>query len=198
MQRPLLALALVLALAGAASAQPAGTAADHEALRKLKAEATEALNKRDYVAAERLLAKPFAATTITQDSFTDFAKLKTWFEGLYSRDFLRLKSMTLAAEADELSAIHTGTFALTRGSTRERYEMADGRVFDLNGRWTAVSIKDGNDWKLLGIHTGVNFLDNPVVAAIEKSLMWFGLGGGVIGLILGFAGGWFMRRPRRA
>lgn len=198
MTRSLAALAIFLALAAPAPAQTAGTAADHEALRQLKGRVTEALNTRDYATAERLLAKPFMATAVTQDSFTDLAALKAWYEGLYTRDFLRLKSVTLAAEADELSQIHTGTFALTRGSTKERYELADGRAFELAGRWTAVSIRDGAEWKLLGVHTGVNFLDNPVIGAIERSVMWFGLGGGLAGLVAGFGAGWFMRRPRRA
>ncbi|MEQ1669497.1 MAG: DUF4440 domain-containing protein [Hyphomicrobium sp.] len=185
-----------LFLSFAAFAQSADQEADHDALRKLKAEATEAVNKRDYAAARKALNDPFIATLVTQDHFSDFEKLKAYFESLYTRNFLRMKSVTMSAEADEKSQIYTGTFAINKGSTKERYELADGRAFDMDGRWTSVAIKQNGEWKILAVHTGTNFLDNPVLTAIEKSVTWFGLGGVLIGLLAGFAGGWFVKRAR--
>jgi hypothetical protein len=198
MFRLALAIALPLVFCVPAFAQSTGTPADHEALRKLKTDITEAVNKRDYTAAEKFLNKPFMATLITQDSFTDFDKVKTYYDGLYTRDYLRLKKVSLAAEADESSQILEGTFALTKGSTKEHYEMADGRAFDMDGRWTAVSLKKDGAWKLLAVHTGTNFLDNPVINAIEKSVVWFTAGAGSIGLIAGLFAGWFIGRRRKA
>jgi fatty acid desaturase/ketosteroid isomerase-like protein len=196
MPRLLSCIAILLGLSGAAHAQNAGTPADHEALRKLKNDIVSAINNRDMAAADALLHKPFLATVVTQDSFNDFGKLKDYFEGLYTRDHLRMKKITMEADADELSQIYQGTFAVTRGSTRERYDLADGRSFDLNGRWTAVSMKDGDAWTVLAIHSGTNFLDNPVLGAIQRSVLWFGAGGLAIGLLVGFAAGWFIRRRR--
>jgi len=172
------------------------TQADHDALRKLKSEVTVAANSRDYPAMQKLLHQPFMVTLITQDNFTDFGKLKDYFESLYTRDTLRMKNVSLAAEADDLSQIYQGTFALTKGSTKEHYELMDGRSFDLDGRWTAVSIKDNSEWKLLAVHTGTNFLDNPVLNAIEKSVVWFGVVGAIGGLIIGFGAGWFFTKKR--
>jgi ketosteroid isomerase-like protein len=169
---------------------------DHDALRKLKADAVTAVNNRDYVAMQKFMHQPFMATLVTQDNFTDFGKLKNHIENLYTRDFLRINEFSIAAEADDLSQIYQGTFALTKGSTKEHYKMADGHSFDLDGRWTAVSIKDNGEWKLLAVHTGTNFLDNPVLSAIEKSVVWVGVAGAVGGLILGFVAGWFFRRGR--
>lgn len=196
MTRAFPGILLALLMAFPALAQTTGTPADHEALRRLKADATAAVNQRDYAAAQRILHRPFMATLITQDSFTDFDPLKAYFESLYTRDFNRIARIAMTAEADDYSQIYQGTFALTKGPTREHYELADGRVFDIAGRWTAVSIKDGADWKLLAVHTGTNFLDNPVLHAVERSVLWFGAGGLALGLMLGFAGGWLLRRKR--
>lgn len=196
MIRHILVLLVSLLMSAAAHAQSPGTRADHEALRKLKGDATEAVNRRDYSAMRKLLRHPFMATVVTQDNFTDFDKLEAYFENLYTRDFLRMKSVSVAAEADDLSQIFEGPFAVTKGSTKERYELADGRTFDMDGRWTAVSLKENGEWKLLAIHTGANFLDNPVIAAIEKSVVWTGLGGAAVGLLAGFAAGWFAKRQR--
>lgn len=196
MSRLSLALLLPLLFSVPSFADTLGTQADHDALRKLKADVTVAANNRDYAAMQKVLHQPFMTTLITQDTFTDFSKLKDYFEGLYTRDSLRMKNVSIAADADELSQIYQGTFALTKGSTKEHYELTDGRSFDLNGRWTAVSIKDNGEWKLLAVHTGTNFLDNPVLSAIEKSVVWIGMVGAAGGLIVGFLAGWFVRKSR--
>lgn len=194
MVRSIAALLLVSLLCAAAQAESVGTPADHDALRKLKADAMVAVNNRDYATMKKFLHEPFMATLITQDSFNDFGKLKSYFEGLYTRDQRRLTKVTLAAESDELSQIYQGTFAVNKGSTKEHYELADGRSFDIDGRWTSVSVKDGAEWKLLAIHTGANFLDNPVMHAVEKSVLWIGAIGAGVGLLVGFIAGRLFRR----
>lgn len=196
MSRLPLALVLSMLLASPSFADTQENQADHDALRKLKADAVTAVNNRDYAAMHKFMYQPFMATLITQNNFTDSGKLKDYFESLYTRDALRMKEVSIAAEADDLSQIYQGTFAVTKGSTKEHYVLADGRSFDMDGRWTAVSIKDNDEWKLLAVHTGTNFLDNPVLNAIEKSVMWVGLIGAAGGLILGFVAGWFFKKRR--
>ena len=187
-------LVLLLFLTAAAAAQTTGTPQDHEALRKLKADITEAVNNRDYPKAEGLIHQPFMATLVTQDSFTAFDKVKAYFENLYTRDFLRMKNVSISAEADDYSQIYVGTFAVSKGSTKEHYELADGRVFDMDGRWTAASMKENGQWKLLAVHMGTNFLDNPVLSAVESSIKWLAAGAAAIGLAVGVLAGWLVKR----
>lgn len=186
-------------MCGAAQAQEAGTAQDHDALRKLMADTLNAINAKDYAAAENLMTKPFRATVLTQDSFTDFSKLKDYYENLFTRDTLRMKTVKLNAAADDLSQIYTGTYALSSGTTEEFYELADGRSFTLNGRWTAVTAKqpDGQ-WKIAAVHTGVNPLDNPVLTAIEKASIWFAVAAAAAGFLGGLLVSWLLRRLRRS
>ncbi|MDO5692832.1 MAG: nuclear transport factor 2 family protein [Pseudomonadota bacterium] len=173
-------------------------AAEHDALRQLKAELTQVMERRDFDAAAHLVHTPFMATVNTQDSFTTLPALKDFYDRLFTHNVPRLKEIHMRPEADELSQIYTGTFALTRGMTNERYVLADGRDFDMQGRWTAVSLKEPDGrWKLLGVHMGVNFMNNPVLNAIERSVMWIGLAGAGAGALLGFGLAWWLRRPRR-
>lgn len=189
-------LLLALATAGAC-AQDNTAAADLDALRKLKGDLEQSVTRRDFDAVSKLLHKPFMTTVVTQDSFTDLAPMKSYYDSLFTRSTLRMKEVSIKAEADELSQLYTGTFAMTRGSTLERYELADGRAFDMKGRWTAVSIKEPDgSWKLLGIHMGTNFLDNPVLSAIERSMMWVAAGGAGLGLLVGLGAGWLVWRRR--
>jgi ketosteroid isomerase-like protein len=193
-----LAIAFCVLLAGRPlSAQPASQAADQEALRKLKTDVVNAINTRDVQRIDTLLNKPFMSTLITQDSFNDVGRLKAYFDDLFTRRILRINKLTMEAEADEPSQIYTGTFAVARGSTKEVYELGDGRTFTIPGRWTATTIKNGGQWKILAVHTGVNFIDNPVINAIEKSTSYFAAGGVAVGLVIGFLLGFFVRRKRR-
>lgn len=102
----------------------------------------------------------------------------------------------MEAEADEAAQIYVGTFAVARGSTKERYELADGRGFDIDGRWTATAVKENGRWTVLAVHSGVNFLDNPVVNAIERHSLTFAAGTAAVGAVIGFLLGFFIRRHR--
>jgi hypothetical protein len=193
-----LAIALCVMLLGRPLlAQNAPQAADHEALRKLKTDVITAINTRNVQSMDTLLHKPFMSTLITQDSFTDIDRLKAYFDDLFTRSVLRINKITMEAEPDESAQIYTGTFAVARGGTKEVYELGDGRTYTIPGRWTATTIKDNGQWKVLAAHTGVNFIDNPVMTAVEKSTLYFGAGGVAVGAVIGFLLGFFIRRKRQ-
>jgi hypothetical protein len=193
-----LAIALCVMLLGRPLlAQNASQAADHEALRKLKTDVITAINTRNVQSMDTLLHKPFTSTLITQDSFADIERLKAYFDGLFTRPVLRINKITMEAEPDEPAQIYTGTFAVARGGTKEVYELGDGRTYTIPGRWTATTIKDNGQWKVLAVHTGVNFIDNPVMTAVEKSTLYFGAGGVAVGAVIGFVLGFFIHRKRR-
>ncbi|MFO1183964.1 MAG: DUF4440 domain-containing protein [Bauldia sp.] len=193
---------MLIAVAFPAAAQnlsPAGTEADHAALRDLKTALVTAINKQDFDGIRRFVHEPMLATAITQDSFVGVGSLADYFKALFTRGTLRIKSIQITGEADELSQIYTGTFAVARGSSRETYELADGRKFEMAGRWTATSVKEPDgQWKVLAIHDGANFLDNPVVLAIERSIPTIAAGAGGAGLVAGFLAGWLISRGRRS
>lgn len=190
-------LAALCLLFGASVAFAQGTPADHEALRRLKDDVLAAINKRNVGAMDTLLHRPFMATLITSDSFAELDKLKAHFESLFTRDTLRIQRLTMEAEADELAQIYQGTFAVARGGTKELYELADGRSFDIRGRWTATVVKEDGGWKLLAVHDSTNFLDNPVINRLEQAINYFAAGGLAIGAAVGFLLGFLTCRRRR-
>ncbi len=113
------------------SAASAHLDAEHDALRALKTDMAQAISKPDFDAVGQLLHPSFVATVNTQDSFNGLPALKQYYDDLFTRNTLRMNKISIQPEADELSQIYTGTFAITRGTTNEHYELADGRQFDM-------------------------------------------------------------------
>lgn len=197
MTRPGALFALLIATSPAFALDPdPGTEAQHEALRALKADLLETVNAQDFARLSTLTNTPFSATVVTQDHFTSLDDAKAFFDGLFTRKLLRMESIAFEAEADALSTIYTGTVAVTTGSTVETYTLADGRSFDIDGRWTALSVEEDDGWKLAAFHEGTNFLDNPVLNALKARVIRISAMVGAAGLVLGLIAGWLLGRRR--
>lgn len=175
-----------------------GTEAQHEALRALKDALVETVNTQDFDRLATLTNTPFTATVVTQDHFTDLEAAQAFFDGLFTRKLLRIDSIAFEAEADALSTIYTGTVAVTTGTTVETYALADGRTFDIDGRWTALTVEEPDGWKLAAFHSGTNLLDNPVLAAAGASVTRVAAIVGAVALVLGLVAGWIVGRRGRA
>ncbi|MCB1357004.1 MAG: DUF4440 domain-containing protein [Maritimibacter sp.] len=175
-----------------------GTEAQHEGLRALKTALVDTVNAQDFDRLATLANTPFTATVVTQDHFTDLDAAQAFYEGLFTRKLLKMERISFAAEADALSTIYTGTVAVTTGTTVETYTLADGRSFDIDGRWTALSVEEPDGWKLAAFHSGTNLLDNPILRAAGASVTKVAGLVGAAGLVLGLVAGWFIGRRRRA
>ena len=155
----LAAAILVFMSSMAMQAQESAQAADHDALRKIKADVLNAINTRNLQGIDNIVHKPFVATVITQDSFTDTAALQNYYEELFTRNLLRMR-VHVEAEADELSR-STPALPLPRNDDEaysyRRPALRHARTLD---RHRHQGRRRG---KLLAIHDGTNFLDNPVL-----------------------------------
>ena len=104
----------------------------------------------------------------------------------------------MSLEADELTEFYADNMiGIVRGSGDEDYILSDTRAFPMKTRWTATVIKgtDGK-WRILTLHIGTNFLDNPLLSAAEDLAKYFAAGGVVAGLLLALLIG-FVRGKRK-
>jgi len=110
-----------------------------------------------------------------------------------------LKKLHISLVHDSLTEIYgNNTFGIIRGSGEEDYILADARHFDMKTRWTATVLKDTDGkWRILSLHIGTNFLDNPILNKAEASLMYFAGGGLVTGFILGLLIWFLMGRQKK-
>ncbi len=95
--------------------------------------------------------------------------------------------------ADELTILYGGDTAIAFGKSTPHYKL-HGMEFDLDNRWTATLVKDGDAWKLAAYHVSGNILDNPVLSLAKRSLYWTGGIGALVGLALGAFVAWLLKR----
>jgi len=186
------------AITGAPAAQHSADpdAQDHEALRALLVSLRESFNAGDRQVFADYLYPKFAATMVDQELLTSREDLERYLDKWFGGAEPQIRRLTMDPVADTLTQIFEGRFGIVYGTNRETYEFTNGQTHVLNSRWTATVIKDAGQWRLLAIHSGVNFLDNPVVTIARRASLYFGGGGLVVGALLGLVVGTLHGRKR--
>ena len=196
MHKYILCVALLLALPIYAAEEP-----DHEIhqeLRGILSTVQTAINDAKFDDMLPVISQQIRATTINQEVIASRDEVTGYFNRWFGPGgYLKKLHMTLHPDAlTELSA--DKSWGLVRGSGVETYTLADGRVFDMLTRWTAVMQKDPDGkWRLRSIHIGTNFLDNPILAAAKGALPKVGLAAGGAGILAGGLLGFFIGRRKK-
>ena len=173
--------------------------ADHEELRALLKGVVQAMNTRSYPDLKPYFHPSLRVTVVNQDKLSSPEEFDPYFkdwigEGKYVKD------MQMVLEADDLTELYgsgESRFGVVRGSGKEDYNLTDGRRLELKTRWTATVVKHQGKWKIIALHIGANFYNNPIVEQFQKAIVKWGL----IGLCVGTLGGgllvYLMMRRRR-
>lgn len=167
--------------------------ADHELLRGLMAEATDALNKLDANALRRHLAEGFVLTFADQSVVTDPAQLDGYIDGYFNGADAPLKSIEFVPEATEKVRFIDTRTGVVHGTSADSYTLADDSRLVLNTHWTATVVKQDGQWLIQSFHAGVNMLDNPILEAAGQS----GILAAGIGLLAGILLGVVLMRVLR-
>ncbi len=146
--------------------------ADHAALRTLLTEAAEALNNRELDRLTDFFTDNFVLTAVDQTVLTDRASIKAYYEKMLCRDDSPVSSFHVAPKAEILTQFVDTNTGYCYGTSEDIYTVRkNGRQVTMTSRWTALVVKKEGDWKIAAIHSGVNFLDNPVLTA--RALPWW-------------------------
>jgi ketosteroid isomerase-like protein len=173
----------------------------HTELRGLLQGIETAINNEKYGDLKPYFSENLRITTINQNFINTPAGIdayfKEWFgEGGY------LKKLNIKLNADALTELHgvpgNPSWGLVYGNGVENYQLTDGRKLDMKTRWTATVVKEADGkWRILAVHIGANFYDNPIFAAVQNSTKYYAAGGLAIGLLLGALGAGFLRRKNK-
>ena len=198
--------ALTFASAASAAVQavagPEPDHAIHEELRGVLAGVQAAINEKRYDDLAPFVSEKLRVTTINQETLSTRDEIAPYFKKWFGPGGF-LKSLTFTLSADALTELDASKkFGIVRGSGVENYVLSDGRPFEMKTRWTATVVKDADKkWRILALHIGTNFLDNPILdaakAALFRAAALGALGGLVVGALLAFAFGRGKSAPRR-
>jgi len=157
----------------------------HEELRELLQGIENAVNEERYNDLAPFFHENLRITTINQEVISSRKEIGEYFNRWFGPDGY-LSKVDMKLDADETTELYGDkSFGVVRGAGIEKYILSDSRAYDMQTRWTATVIKDlDGKWRILTLHLGTNFLDNPILAEAEASLMYFGGGGLLAGIIV--------------
>ena len=168
---------------------------DHEALRAMMRTVKTAVNENRLDDILPLLAKDFSVTMVDQTLITEPGQLKEYFRKTFAAPDSILKSVRIEPEADILTGFLDDATGINRGTSTDTYTLKSGQQVVLKTRWSGTFRRIDDKWKIVNVHVGVNFLDNPVLQVARTAVYWWGAGGLLAGAAVGFAAAWLWRRP---
>ncbi len=188
-----LVLVGLLALKPVAAVAQEENKADHDALRKIRQVAEDAINRNDLDTIRPYLAPDFSIVTFTDREFTDFDVFKAQW-GKTRRKMLGERGSFKVDLHPELSLIK-GDIALCRGNAKNTLADDSGKVFEFTSHWMATCQKVGGKWLIVRGHNSLDPFHNPILEHAVQNLILKSVGAAaLIGLLLGAAMIWLRYR----
>ena len=172
----------------------------HEELRGLLQGIETAINAEKYGDLKQYFDEKLKVTTINQNLISTPDGIDAYFKEWFGKGGY-LKKLDIKLNPDALTDLYgdpaNPSWGLVYGSGTENYQLVDGRNLAMKTRWTSTVFKEADGkWRILALHIGTNFYDNPIFAAVKDSTKYYAVGGLVLGLLLGVLGMVFLRRKK--
>lgn len=169
----------------------------HNELRALLIGLENAVNNEKYDELAQYFHKNMRVTMSNQELLSSHEDITRFFDFWFGKDGY-LKRVEMKLTADTLTELYANkTIGIVRGTGEENTYLSDSRFFPMQTRWSATIIKDNDgQWRILSLHLGVDFLDNPVLDMAKESGKYLALFGLLGGLLLGLLFGFLLWRKR--
>lgn len=168
--------------------------ATHTALRQLKTTMETALNKRDLDTIVANVHPSVVFTTMNGDVCRGPQQIRAYFDKMLTAPGHIVKDVKVSFEVDELTTLYGGDTGVAYGSSKDHYELTNGKTFDINGRWTCTMVKNGDRWVISAFHYSADVFRNPIVDRLKAAIWQVGIGALILGLIIGIVMGRLIRR----
>ncbi len=153
----------------------------HNELRALRTQVIEAITKGDNEAVMQHVHPNVVVTWQNAEVCRGVQGLRDFFNKMAKDTFRGYK---VPPTPDDLTILHGGDTGVSYGHVVAEYNLL-GKTLEFRSRWTATIVKENGRWLLASYHISLNALDNPILAAAKGSLIWIGVGGAVVGLLIG-------------
>lgn len=168
----------------------------HDALRQLKTTMEKALNERDLDTIVANVDPNVVFTTMNGDICRGPDEIRAYFRKMLEGPGRIVKNVKVTFEVDALTTLYGGDTGVATGTSKDHYELTNGKTFDINGRWTCTMVRSGDRWVVAAFHYSTDVFRNPIVDGYRKGIWMAGIAAGVIALVIGAFVGWMIgRRP---
>jgi ketosteroid isomerase-like protein len=174
-------LCAMLALGGLRPALRAAEDPAHNELRTLRTEVIAAITKGDIDAVVKHVHPNVVVTWQNAEVCRGVQGLKDFFNRMAKDTF---KGYKVPPTPDDLTILYGGDVGVSFGKVVGEYKLL-GKDLEFHSRYTATLVKENGKWLLASYHVSLNALDNPLISTAKQSLLWAGVGAGVVGLIIG-------------
>lgn len=173
---------LVSAATSLIAAGPPDEAQFHDELRKLKTVYENAISTGDLSPLEGLFTPETSGVVVDNQTYKSFAELKT----IYDRFHASFPNLVYRVKLDAQPSLLFGDVAVARGTCNE-YVKTDRGEFTYTSNWTAVVRRVDGQWKLVRSQVTMDPFRNSIVAYfLTKTKLYYGAGGGGLGLLAGW------------
>jgi ketosteroid isomerase-like protein len=184
----------LLAPANGQEGKPAAEDPAHEELRALRRELVEAVNKSDLEGLLGHLDPSVIVTWLNGEVSRNPEEVRAYYDRMMKGPRPIVKSITIDPTVEELTHLY-GNTGVAYGHSKDHFQLTDGQDFVVPTRWSATVVKKDGKWLIANFHASTDMFDNPVLTlAVKRTALWAAVIAGVVGLILGGIGGWFLRR----
>jgi ketosteroid isomerase-like protein len=181
--RLLPAIALLLSFAPAVYSASDDEESAHAALRQIKTIYENAIHTGDLSPLKPLFAPETSAVMILGQEVKSFAELEEHWK--YVRNLIGPGGSYSTTLHPERSLIY-GDVAVSRGVSDEIVTTGAGQEYKFTSRWTAVSHRVGNEWKVIRLHGSMDPVTNVFTTTFLRSAKYtYGIGGVIVGALLG-------------
>jgi ketosteroid isomerase-like protein len=181
--RLLPAIALLLSFAPAAHSANEDDESAHAALRQIKTVYENAIRTGDLSPLKPLFVPETSAVMILGQEVKSFAELEEHWK--YVRNLIGPGGSYSTTLHPERSLIY-GDIAVSRGVSDEVVTTGAGQEYKFTSRWTAVSHRVGNEWKVIRLHGSMDPVTNVFTTTFLRSTKYtYGIGGVIVGALLG-------------
>lgn len=171
--------------------------ATHNELRQLVSGIETAINSEQYDSLAQYFSKDMKVTAINQEFLSKHSDIVPWFEKWFGKNG-KINKLEIKLTAAKKTKFYSDKIGIVYGTGEEKYILSDTRKFNMLTRWTATVIKeDDGKWRILTLHIGTDFLDNPLLNTIEDSVKTFGIIGVIAGLFLGLLFGFLLWKKKK-
>ncbi|WP_047535479.1 YybH family protein [Methylotenera sp. N17] len=201
MLRQLLVIFLLIASGSIFAADEEKHHAIHQELRNLLQGIETAINTEKYGDLKQYFSEKLRVTTINQQLISTPDGIDAYFKDWFGKGGYLIK-LDIKLNPDSLTQLYgdpaNPSWGLVYGGGIENYQLTDGRYLPMKTRWTATVVKEADGkWRILALHIGTNFYDNPIFAAVKDSTKYYAAGGMGVGLLLGALLMFFWKRKKR-